>query len=199
MAKHRDRRDHRSEWSDERPDDFQEPSFFRQQRAVSPGRPAVSRGSGVDAVVLWFNADKGFGFVQTPLVARQSCTHGSLRPRVIQPLSMARTSRSFSRLETRDRKSLPCWKLERCPSSNRRDGRRHAMTLQPAKVQEPSSSTMPTRALVLSAWPPEERTFSFMHQPCLVRGLTTLEQEQLVKVSYAQGAKGLKARTVWLD
>ena len=60
MAKNRDRRrSHRSEWSDEGDHNFQEPSFFQQQ-------PSRGLSSGVAAEVLWFNSDKGFGFVQTP-------------------------------------------------------------------------------------------------------------------------------------
>jgi hypothetical protein len=61
MAKHRDRRtSHRSEWSDEAPSGFKEPSFFRQ-------RPMnTSANGGEKVVVLWFDSDKGFGFVRTP-------------------------------------------------------------------------------------------------------------------------------------
>ncbi|MGQ2908794.1 MAG: cold-shock protein [Aliihoeflea sp.] len=59
MARSRDRRgSQRSEWSDEARDDFAEPSFFQ--------RPTRSTAPGLDTVVLWFNAEKGFGFVETP-------------------------------------------------------------------------------------------------------------------------------------
>lgn len=199
MAKHRDRRDHRSEWSDERPDDFQEPSFFRQQRAVSPGRPAVSRGSGVDAVVLWFNADKGFGFVQTPdggkafLHARQLEAAGYST--VVDGANIKVV------LEAGDKGPQVSSVLEVGTVS----------VVEPARRPAPRNDVATGEGAGTVKFYNADKGFGFIglaaggkdvfvHASTLSRsGLTTLEQEQLVKVSYAQGAKGLKARTVWLD
>jgi cold shock protein len=59
MAKHRDDRrgSQRAEWGDDAPAGFEEPSFFSR-------RPQTAQADEVDATVLWFNAAKGFGFVQ---------------------------------------------------------------------------------------------------------------------------------------
>ena len=69
MAKHRsNRRGSRgSEWGDEGPSDYQEPSFFSRQ-------PAPSQSESVEVDVLWFNEAKGFGFVQ-PAVGDKAFLH----------------------------------------------------------------------------------------------------------------------------
>lgn len=62
MAKNRnDRRGpRRAEWSDDAPSGFEEPSFFSRR----PQAPRVDSSDAVEATVLWFDANKGFGFVQ---------------------------------------------------------------------------------------------------------------------------------------
>lgn len=61
MAKNRnDRRGaRRSEWNDEAPAAFEEPSFFSRRPEV----PRPDAPDAVDATALWFNPNKGFGFV----------------------------------------------------------------------------------------------------------------------------------------
>lgn len=68
MGKHRDGRQgsRRREWDDEGPTDYELPSFFT--------RPQASVSDAVDAQVLWFNASKGFGFIQ-PTAGEKAFLH----------------------------------------------------------------------------------------------------------------------------
>ncbi|MCO6388424.1 cold-shock protein [Aliihoeflea sp. 40Bstr573] len=192
MAKHRDRRaSHRSEWSDEAPSDFQEPSFFRQ-------RPTASAHSGVNVVVLWFNADKGFGFVQTPdggkafLHARQLETAG--HSTVTEGTTMKVV------VESGDKGPQVATVLEVDSPPTAKVAQRPVPPVN-AAVDEADGTVKFYNS---------DKGFGFIglanggkdifvHASTLSRsGISTLEQGQAVRVTYAQGAKGLEARSVRL-
>ncbi|MEF2549320.1 cold shock domain-containing protein [Aurantimonas sp. E1-2-R+4] len=194
MAKNRDRRgSHRSEWSDEGDHNFQEPSFFQKQ-------PSRSLSNGVDAEVLWFNSDKGFGFVQTPdggkafLHIRQleaagykTVADGTAIKVVIQP---------------GDKGPHVAEVLDVAPAS--------ASRRAPHSQPESSSSDRPVvgevKGVVKFYHPDKGFGFIgqmdggkdiFVHVSTLGRsGIAILEEGQVVWVQYAEGAKGLEARSV---
>ena len=196
MAKNRDRRgSHRSEWSDEGDHNFQEPSFFQQQ-------PSRSLSNGVAAEVLWFNSDKGFGFVQTPdggkafLHVRQleaagyrTVAEGAAIKVVIQP-----GEKGPNVAEVLDVGAAP--ESARAPRS------------QPVN----SSNDRPVVGEVKGVvkFYNADKGFGFIghmdggkdifvHASTLGRsGISTLEEGQAVWVQYAEGAKGLEARSVRL-
>lgn len=175
MAKNRDRRtSHRSEWSDEAPRDFQEPSFFRQ-----PPTPTGANG-GVKVVVLWFNPEKGFGFVRTPdggkafLHARQLEAAGHTA--VTEGMEMTVVVETGER----GRKSPEFWRSvrHRSPIAHRLP-RRHEPKRHHRRLGERSSSTTLTKALALLAWPMVARTFLFMHPRCRVRASHCSKRDRL--------------------
>jgi CspA family cold shock protein len=192
MAKHRDRRDHRSEWSDEKPDYFQEPSFFRQRSAVSHSR-------GLDAVVLWFNSDKGFGFVQTPDGGR-----AFLHARQLEAAGYSTVvdgAHIKVVVEAGDKGPQVASVLEVGTVSVVETARRPAPRID-APTDEGTGAVKfynPDKGFGFIGLVAGGKDI-FVHASTLARsGIAALEQGQSVKVSYAQGAKGLEARAVWLD
>ena len=64
MGKYRDHRQARSHGSESDQDpESSEPAYF-QRRPTAPAPPATATAPACDAEVLWFNAEKGFGFVK---------------------------------------------------------------------------------------------------------------------------------------
>lgn len=195
MAKHRDRRtSHRSGWSDEAPSEFQEPSFFRQRPMTT------SANSGEKVVVLWFDSEKGFGFVQTPgggkafLHARQleAAGHSS----VTEGMGMT------VMVETGEKGPQIARVLEvgTAPIADR------APAAPMARDKAASDETQGTVKFYNS-----DKGFGFIsltdgdkdifvHASTLSRsGISSLEEGQIVRVTYAQGAKGPEAHSVRLD
>ena len=195
MAKNRDRRtSHRSEWSDEAPRDFQEPSFFRQ-----PPTPTGANG-GVKVVVLWFNPEKGFGFVRTPdggkafLHARQLEAAGHTA--VTEGMEMTVV------VETGEKGAQIARVLE--------------VGAAPIADRAPAASTTRAEAASQEArgtvkFYNSDKGFGFIgladggkdifvHASTLSRsGISLLEEGQVVRVTYAQGAKGPEVRSIRLD
>lgn len=197
MAKNRDRRgSHRPEWSDERGEDYQEPSFFQQ-------RPAKSLAVGVEAEVLWFNSDKGFGFVQTPdggkafLHIRQleaaghtTVSDGAAIKVVIQP---------------GDKGPHVAEVLDVGPAPESRQ----APHSQPASSSNDGPVVDEVKGVVKFYNPDKGFGFIgpkdggkdiFVHASTLNRsGIAILEKGQVVRVECAEGAKGPEARSVRLS
>lgn len=196
MARSRDRRgSQRSEWSDEFRDDFEEPSFFRQQ-------PAGSTAPGVDAVVLWFNAEKGFGFVETPdgkafLHMRQleaagytTVSEGTPIKVVIQP-----GDKGPHVVEIQDVGPAP---KEQTALKGPADDRQLNVDIA-GEVQGLVKFYNSDKGFGFIGLNDGTKDI-FVHASTLSRsGIASLEQGQAVWVQYAQGTKGPEARSVRLD
>lgn len=196
MAKNRDRRgSRRPEWSDEGDRDFQEPSFFQQQ-------PSRSVSNGVAAEVLWFNSDKGFGFVQTPeggkafLHIRQleaagykTVAEGAAIKVIIQPGEKGPNVAEV---------------LDLGPASE--SGRAPPSQPLSSSIDRPAVGEVKGTVKFYNS----DKGFGFIgreeggkdifiHVSTLARaGIASLEEGQAVWVQYAEGAKGLEARSVRL-
>lgn len=198
MAKNRDRRgSQRSEWGDETRDDFQEPSFFQQ-------RPARSGAPGVDAVVLWFNSDKGFGFVQTPdgnkafLHIRQleaagytTVGDGAAIKVVIQPGDKGPHVAEVQEVgEAPQTSAAPPSPRSARPAAHASDAGE--------EVQGTVKFYNPDKGFGFIGLKDGSKDV-FVHVSTLSKsGIASLDQDQAVWVKYAQGAKGLEARAVRL-
>ncbi|NMG38184.1 cold shock domain-containing protein [Chelativorans sp. ZYF759] len=201
MNKHRsDRRGSRKdEWGDDSPGDFQEPSFF--SRRPDPIRSDAGQSEPVEADVLWFNASKGFGFVQPAqgdkafLHIRQveaaglaTVAEGARLRVVIEPgpkgLSVTRIADVLSE-----------------PAASARPQAHHSS-------QAPTGEEAEAEGTV--KWYNAEKGFGFIgradggkdvfvHVSALnASGISSLDEGQAVIVRYAEGKKGLEARTIRL-
>jgi CspA family cold shock protein len=200
MARHRSdkRGSRRGEWGDEGPSDFQEPSFF--SRRPEPVQSVAAQPDPVEADVLWFNAPKGFGFVQ-PLGGDKAFLHvkqleaaglsdiaeGARLRVVIEPgpkgLNVTRV------MEILSTPAAPAGRPERDRSLASHDG-----------TEDEASGTV--------KWYNAEKGFGFIgrsdggpdifvHATALSRsGITTLEEGQAVTVRYVEGKKGPEARAL---
>ncbi len=212
MGKYRDHRETRRRGFGEEPlstDMPPEPSYFQQRpRQASSGSSAGSAGGGatVDAEVLWFNADKGFGFVKT--------TDGSeayLHIRVLENSGQGPVSEGMqikARVEDGHKGKQVTQVLEvsgqaRAPAPRApRPGGAGGGGFQPrdAGPEQEADGTV--------KWYNSEKGFGFIgvpgsekdifvHASALTRsGLQTLAEGQAVSVRYGQGQKGLEARSV---
>jgi CspA family cold shock protein len=195
MGKYRDHREPRrhSFDSDQTDDHGPAPSYFQ--------RPTAAAAPSVDAEVLWFNAQKGFGFVKL--------TDGSdayLHIRTLEAAGHDNVSEGM-RLKVR---------TEAGPK-----GPQVAQVLMvTGGAERPPSPGIPTRPETTGPnegdqesagavkWYNPDKGFGFIglesggkdvfvHASTLTRsGITKLEEGQKVIVRYAHGQKGLEARTV---
>lgn len=142
--------------------------------------------------MLWFDSEKGFGFVQTPgggkvfLHARQLEAAG--QSSVIEGMGMTVV------VETGEKGPQIARVLEIDPAS----------TVQTAR-HEAADETQGTVKFYNS-----DKGFGFIgltdggkdifvHASTLSRsGISSLEEGQTVRVTYAQGTKGPEARSIWL-
>lgn len=202
MARHRSdkRGSRRGEWGDEGPGDFQEPSFF--SRRQEPVRSVAAQPDPVEADVLWFNAPKGFGFVQ-PLGGDKAFLHikqleaagisdiaeGARLRVVIEPGPKGLNVTSVK--EILSKPAAPAGRQERYRTSASHDS-----------AEDEAFGTV--------KWYNAEKGFGFIgrsdggpdifvHATALSRsGITTLKEGQAVNVRYVEGKKGLEARTLAL-
>ncbi|WP_436125476.1 cold-shock protein [Aminobacter sp. LjRoot7] len=173
-----------------------EPSYFQ--------RPIVTTSPSIEAEVLWFNAQKGFGFIKL--------TDGSdayLHIRTLEAAGHHNVSEGM-RLQVR---------IEAGPRGPQVV---QVLTVSGGAERLPSTG-LPTRPNLMGAARPEageqesagtgkwydgDKGFGFIslesggkdvfvHASALPRsGLTKLEEGQKVVVRYARGQKGLEARTI---
>jgi cold shock protein len=196
MGKYRNHREPRHQSFDNEIAD--DPSYFQRRT------PATSASAEVDAEVLWFNAQKGFGFakladgsdaylhisklqasghaeVSEGMLLRVRTEAGPKGPQVAQVLSVSGGT-------------------ERSSSAGRRD------RVAPKGVTKPEVPEQESAGAV--KWYNATKGFGFIsledsgrdvfvHATALTRsGLVGLDEGQKVIVRYAQGQKGLEARAI---
>ncbi|HEV7254939.1 MAG TPA: cold-shock protein [Mesorhizobium sp.] len=202
MVNRRDHRDQRRRGfgGDEAsfPGESEEPKYFQRQ--------PVSTGSAVDAEVLWFNADKGFGFVKLAdgseaflhIRALEAAGHGGVSEgaRLRVTVETAQKGKQVTQVLDVTGGSSPR------PSSPQR-------TARPAPGGSFSGAPEQEREGTVK-WYNADKGFGFIsldggekdvfvHATALTRaGLTTLAEGQRVVVGVSQSAKGLEARSVRL-
>lgn len=189
------RRSNRTEWGDAIDNDSQEPRFFQQQSVRTSA-------NGVAAQVLWFNSEKGFGFVQTPddgkaflhvrqleSVGRKTVAEGAALTVVIQP-----GEKGPQVAEVLNVGPAP--------------GRGSAPQSQPQSASHPGSGVDEVEGVV--KFYNSNKGFGFIsavngskdifvHASTLGRsGIAALVEGQAVWVHYAEGTRGLEARSVRL-
>jgi cold shock protein len=208
MGKYRDHRETRRRGFGEEPlstDMPPEPSYFQQRPRQAPTSSGTG-GATVDAEVLWFNADKGFGFVKTTdgqeaylhIRVLENSGHGAVgegmqvKARVEDGHKGKQVTQVFE-VSGQARAPAP-----RAP----RPGGAGGGGFQPrdAGPEQEAEGTV--------KWYNSEKGFGFIgvagaekdifvHASALTRsGLQGLAEGQAVSVRYAQGQKGLEARSV---
>lgn len=198
MAKHRsNRRGSRgSEWGDEGPSDYQEPSFFSRQ-------PAPSQSESVEVDVLWFNEAKGFGFVQ-PAAGDKAFLH--IRQLEAAGLSsIAEGARLRAVIETGP-KGLNVTSITEVLSQPSAPAARAPQRRGPPMAEGPEVETAGT-----VKWYNSEKGFGFIgradggkdifvHVTALnASGISSLAEGQAVTVRYVEGKRGPEARSVQAD
>lgn len=199
MNKYNDRRgSRRRDFDDEGPSSAgrsEEPSYF--SRAPSSSTPPV------EAEVLWFNADKGFGFIKT--------TDGAeafLHIRALEAAgrsSIAEGAQLTVRIEQGQKGKQVAEVVEVGAEPAPRSG---AKTQPRSFPKKPASDGPETETTGSVKWYNAEKGFGFIgdddggkdifvHASTLTRsGIATLTEGQTVLVTYVQGQKGPEARTV---
>jgi CspA family cold shock protein len=194
------RRDHRGDDRGFPSEPTEEPSYFRRQQQASASSDAV------DAEVLWFNAGKGFGFIKAAdgseaflhIRALEAAGHSSVSPgaRMKVTLQDAPRGKQVSQV------------LEITDAGSTQPDARPAARSMPQRSFPPNSSEQEGEGLV--KWYNAEKGFGFIglvdggkdvfvHASALTRsGMSTLSEGQRVIISYAQGQKGLEARSIRL-
>ena len=196
MAKDRHRsRLPRREWGDASDRDIQEPLFF-QQKTVRTSASAVA------AQVLWFNPDKGFGFVQTSdggtafLHARQlesvgqkTIEEGAALTVVIQPGEKGPLVAEVVSVDAApDRGSAA--------RSQPRTGFRPRSVVDEAEGVVKFYNSDKGFGFVSAVAGSKD---VFVHASTLARScIPTLMEGQAVWIQYSEGPKGLEARSVRL-
>lgn len=205
MAKHRnDRKGSRrgDEWGDDGPSDFQEPSFFsRRPQLQSPGMSANA--DAVEAEVVWFNAAKGFGFVQ-PQEGEKAFLH--IRQMEAAGLSEVAEGARLRVVIEPGPKGLSVTSITEVIS---------APAVSPSQARprdggSPAASGQPEETTGIVKWYNSEKGFGFIardeggndifvHASVLARsGIASLVEGQAVAIQYVQGQKGPEARAVTL-
>ncbi len=174
-----------------------EPSYFQRQRL--PGAASSS----TDAEVLWFNAEKGFGFIKTA-----DGTEAFLHIRTLEAAgssSVTEGSRLKVRVEQGQKGAQVAEVLEITEGSGR-----PAERPRPAAGDRTSRGGPEQEGQGTVKWYNPEKGFGFIglesgdkdvfvHASALTRsGLESLVEGQKVTLTYAQGQKGLEARKVQL-
>lgn len=201
MGKYKDHRDRRRrEFQDDGPPEGFEPSYFERQ----PARPAPAPAANtpvVDATVRWFNAEKGFGFLQLG-----DGTDAFLHVSRLQALGRDRLPEGAA-LQVRVEPGAKGPQVSEVVSIS------SDVPAQPSRPAQPAYSA-PARNE-----PEQDGTGSvkrydavrgfgfigmdgggkdvFVHASVLQRsGLTTLDIGQRVSVTFGQTPKGLEARAI---
>lgn len=207
MGKYRDHRDQRrrGQDSDRSIPPEMEPSYFQRPSAASGG------GRSMDAEVLWFNADKGFGFVKA-----SDGTEAFLHIRVLETAGGTSVSEGTPlkvRIEEGQKGKQVAEVLEigaapaRAPSHDRpqRSGGSAGGGGAPRRFDR-DAPEQETEGTV--KWYNSEKGFGFIglengekdifvHASALTRsGLSTLAEGQRVVVRFVQGQKGPEARSL---
>lgn len=198
MGKYRDHREpRRPRFDSDHPDDSgREPSYF--QRPTETAAPAV------DAEVLWFNAQKGFGFVK---LADGSDAY--LHVRTLEAAGLENVAEGM-RLKIRTEVGPKGPQVGQVLTVSR--GAERPPSAELATRPDLKVTTGPNAGDQESAgavkWYNPDKGFGFIglegggkdvfvHASTLTRsGMTKLDEGQKVIVRYAQGQKGLEARTV---
>jgi len=197
MGKHRDDRQgsRRREWGDDNSLDFQVPSFF--------SRPQAAVSDTVDAQVLWFNAAKGFGFVQ-PTAGEKAFLH--IRQLETAGLSDIAEGAQLRVVIEPGPKGLSVTKITDILSEPAAPDARQQHTPRGPGQDGAEAETVGT-----VKWFNAEKGFGFIgredgdkdifvHASALGRSkLSELKEGQTVLVRYVQGPKGPEARTVKLS
>ena len=197
MGKYRDHREpRRQSFSYQADNPSPEPSYFQ--------RPSVAAAASVEAEVLWFNAQKGFGFVKLP-----DGSDAYLHIRTLEAAGYDNVSEGV-RLEVRTEAGPRGPQVaqvlavsggsERSPGTGLRTRPDLKGSAGPDAGEQESAGTV--------KWYNADKGFGFIslesggrdvfvHASALTRsGLTKLEEGQKVIVRYAQGQKGLEARAI---
>jgi cold shock protein len=201
MAKHRNDRkgSRRSEWGDDAPSGYEEPSFFSRKPEAASANPSEA----IEATVLWFNPDKGFGFVQ-PAEGEKAFLH-------IRQLEAAGLKSIGEGAELRvviepGPKGLSVTSVAEALSTGQT-----SPAVRPRREQH--SSTAPSSLEEVAGkvkWYNADKGFGFIgredggkdvfvHASALgASGLPDLQEGQAVMVRCAQGPKGPEAKSVSL-
>lgn len=175
-----------------------EPSYFQRQRAP------VAASNAVDAEVLWFNAEKGFGFVKA-----SDGTEAFLHIRALEAAG-ARSVSEGSRLKVRVEQGQKGPQVAEVLEVAEGSGKPAERPRSPAPASYASRGGPEQEAQGTVKWYNPEKGFGFIgldggdkdvfvHATALTRsGLDSLTEGQKVTVSYAQGQKGPEARKVQL-
>jgi CspA family cold shock protein len=194
MSKNRDRAPRRPQYPDQTDDRGSEPAYFQS-------RPASTSHS-VDAEVLWFNGQKGFGFVKLRDGAEAFLHMSALKTSGHE--SVSEGTRLTVRTEPGPKGPQVSEVLAVIPGSGRQSPSR-SPTRQDRNVDNGAAGQEGTGVVKLYNL---EKGFGFIgldsggkdvfvHVSTLARsGLTSLETGQKVIVHYAQGQKGLEAQSV---
>jgi cold shock protein len=194
---HRDKRRRGFGGDQASPGEGEEPRYFQRQAAPSEGA--------TDAEVLWFNADKGFGFVKL-----SDGSEAFLHIRALEAAGHGRVSegaRLRITVETGPKGKQVSQVLEVTggsePRANfQRPGRGAPETKAPAAPEQEREGMV--------KWYNADKGFGFIslgsgekdvfvHATALTRsGMSTLTEGQRVMISFEQGQKGLEARTIRL-
>ncbi len=211
MGKYRDHRDSRRRGFGDEPvsNEMPEPSYFQQRpRQFSSGGGGGGGGVTVDAEVLWFNADKGFGFVKT--------TEGQeayLHIRVLEngghgPVGEGQKIKAQVEDGQKGKQVTQVFEVTgtpRAPAARPpRSGGGGGGGFQPrdAGPEQEGEGTVkwynPDKGFGFIGIPGAEKDI-FVHASALTRsGIPGLAEGQRVAVRYGQGQKGLEARSVRL-
>ncbi|MEQ1955156.1 cold-shock protein [Mesorhizobium sp. CN2-181] len=178
------------------PDSAAEPSYFQRPARPNPA-PAV------DAEVLWFNPDKGFGFVRT-VDGSEAFLHIRSLESAGHP-STTQGTRLKVILEDSPKGKQVCQVLEVAAAVDpppRRPSTRSVANLptQPTSADQTGEGTVkwynPDKGFGFISLG-EDKADVFVHASALTRaGMSPLTDGQRVNISYGQGSKGLETRTI---
>jgi CspA family cold shock protein len=196
MSKYRDHRERRGKRPGSDPeaysDRIHEPSYFQDSPSVTP--------SVVDAEVLWFNADKGFGFVKL-----SDGTEAYLHIRVLEAAGgrdLPAGTHLKVTVEERARGRQVLKVLEGAARSPRTPAgeRRSEDLVAQSNTQQESEGTVkwynPEKGFGFIA-PENGENDVFVHATALTRsGLSVLIEGQKVVFQSGQGKKGIEVRTI---
>lgn len=200
MSNYRNHREPRRRGFDD--DGSQEPeaTYFRREAKQAS---AVMSSPPVDVEVLWFNVDKGFGFVKLAdgsnaflhISALENAGHGAVAEGMELSVRIGQGQKGPQVAEVLDvRAARPTFAAR--PS------------YAPARIENPAPSNVEKAGTV--KWYNSEKGFgfiavegsskdAFVHVSALKRcGLESLEEGQRVVVAVAQGQKGLEVRSLRL-
>lgn len=192
------RRSRKDEWADEGPGDFQEPSFF--SRRPEPVRSAAGQPDPVDADVLWFNATKGFGFVQPPDGDKAFLHIKQLEAAGLSDIADGTRLRVVIEAGPKGLSVTKVAEVLSTPAAPAGRQDRHRSSADQDATADEAAGTV--------KWYNAEKGFGFIgradggldifvHATALSRsGIATLEEGQAVTVRYVEGKKGPEARTI---